>query len=160
MKIKLSLFVVFSIIVTGCEKCNLYGAGGGISLHYCSEHKMNSEIVERYIDTLSKSERYHLPKRISNMGRIDSVEKVISFNDYPVECYLVVARSNYVCVNAVSYGGSYDWLNDPKSIKDGEKGRIEKRLGGCLSEIEQMAKRMECRIQYYTIMLDGKWEKQ
>ena len=138
---KLILVSIFCVLMNSCERLNLYGAGGGFRLRYCSSHSMNIDVVQRYIDTLAKTNIHFPPKKLSGMGNILPTEKIVCFNNDPVECYRLLVDDGYSCVNSITYGNSYDWINNPKYIKPGEEARIEKRLGEYWLEIEQLAKK-------------------
>ena len=156
---------LFLLCVLGC-KCNLYKAGNLVVLSYPIDTKLSYEIRKHYLDVMSNSGEFKVPKKWAYLDKLTDINPDdswrIYFKEGPEEMYLITISANFILQDVYNPDIVVDdWVADRNRMPKKEKERVLRRAEEeILNRIERMAKSEGCAdsiLYFKPEYINGKW---
>jgi hypothetical protein len=126
------VFLLAFIVLCSCR--GLYKAGNLIALSYPIETRLNSIMVESYIEKMASEGEYIVPDKWTHFHKLDDLDstqnKRIYFENDPEEMYVLSFGGMLILTDVynpkINGGGS--WVADRKLVTPEEEDRIRRRV--------------------------------
>lgn len=143
---KVSVVYLLLIFGTLCNCRDRYKAGNLISLDYPIETRLNSKMIESYIDKMVSEGQYEVPDKWKRFHKLDDLNstqnKRIYFKSDPEEMYVLSFGGSLILTDVYNpkINGGGAWVADRKLVTSEEENRIRTRVMSFLAIIEKRAK--------------------